>query len=131
MILFGNYFGGNYFRALLALGPISPGAYPTPVPGFPSTPRRFLEAGLAEAAFAEAGIAECGARSAPLHLSGDAGPWDQGTMGPRGYGTKGPWDHRTMGPRDHGVHGPFGPMDPGPFGPRGGPFGPAGPFGPT
>ena len=27
IILFGNEFLGNYFRALLALGPISPGAY--------------------------------------------------------------------------------------------------------
>ena len=32
--------------------------YPTPVPGFPSTPRSFLEAGLAEAAFVEAGLVE-------------------------------------------------------------------------
>ena len=104
--------------------------YPTPVPGFPSTPRSFLEAGLAEAAFVEAGLVECGARSAPALVA-------PGAMGPRDHGTRGPWDHRgpmdllgpwPVGPRDHG---PFGPMDLGPFGPKGGPEGPAGPFGPT
>ena len=82
--------------------------YPTPVPGFPSTPRSFLEAGLAEAAFVEAGLVECGARSAPaLVAPGAMGPWDKGTMGvpwtywaqgPLANGAKGPWALRAHGP---------------------------------
>ena len=62
-----------------ALGPSLCVPYPTPAPGFPSTPRNFLEAGLAEAAFVEAGLVECGARSAPaLVAPGAMGQGDHG-----------------------------------------------------